>query len=109
MNWNFAGDDWHCPSAEVDLKQGGKFSSRMEAKDGSFGFDFWGIYDEIIPQEKIKYTMGDGRKAVVRFTEVNGNTLVEIDFEPENMNPEEMQQEGWQAILNHFKEYAESK
>ncbi len=107
VNWNFAGDDWHCPKAEVDLKIGGRFSFRMEAKDGSFGFDFWGVYDEIIPQEKIRYTIGDGRKAEVRFTERNEDTAVEIDFEPEKTNPEDMQQQGWQAILNHFKEYAE--
>lgn len=106
--WNFASDDWHCPRAENDLKIGGKFNSRMEAKDGSFGFDFWGIYDEIVEHKKIVYTMGDGRKAITTFEDQNNKTKVTTLFEPENENPVEMQKGGWQAILNNFKKYVEA-
>ena len=106
--WNFASDDWHCPRAENDLKIGGKFNSRMEAKDGSFGFDFWGIYDEIVEHQKIVYTMGDGRKAITTFEDQNNKTKVTTLFEPEKENPAEMQREGWQAILNNFKKYVEA-
>lgn len=106
--WNSASDDWHTPKAENDLRTGGTFSSRMEAKDGSFGFDFGGVYDEVITHQLIAYTMGDGRTVKVSFT-ANGNEtrLTEI-FDAENQNPVEMQQAGWQAILNNFKKYAEA-
>ena len=106
--WNFASDDWHCPTAENDLKVGGKLRSRMEAKDGSFGFDFEAIYDEIIDQKKITYTMTDGRKATTDFENLDGKTKVTTTFDAENENPVEMQKEGWQAILNNFKKYVES-
>lgn len=106
-NWNFASDDWHCPNAENNLKVGGKFSSRMEAKDGSFGFDFWGIYDEIIDLKKIAYTMGDGRKAITIFEDQGNKTKITTTFDAENENPVEMQRAGWQAILSNFKEYVE--
>lgn len=106
--WNFASDDWQCPKAENDLKVGGKYSARMEAKDGSFGFDFEAIYDEIIDQKKIAYTMPDGRKAVTNFENMGEQTKVTTVFDAENQNPVEMQKSGWQAILNNFKKYTES-
>lgn len=105
--WNFASDDWHCPKAENDLKAGGKLRSRMEAKDGSMGFDFEAIYDEVIPQQKVSYTMGDGRQATTIFEAKEGRTKVSTSFDPETMNSPEMQQAGWQAILDNFKKYAE--
>lgn len=107
VNWNTASDDWHTTKAENDLVIGGKFSSRMEAKDGSFGFDFWGIYTNIITNELIEYTMGDDRKASVKFNTNNGITTITTLFEAENENPIEMQQFGWQSILDNFKKYAE--
>lgn len=107
VKWNSASVDWHTTKAENDLIIGGKFSSRMEAKDGSFGFDFWGIYTNIIPHELIEYTMGDDRKAKVLFSTENGKTTIITTFEAEDENPVEMQQFGWQAILNNFKKYAE--
>lgn len=106
--WNNASPDWHTPRAENDLRPGGKFLSRMEAKDGSFGFDFWGVYDEVIKNEKIAYTMGDGRKAKIIFSNNGKETKITESFEPENENPAEMQRGGWQAILNNFKKYAEA-
>lgn len=105
--WNFATPEWHCPSASNDLQVGGKCVARMEAKDGSFGFDFEYIYDEIIENQKIAYTMGDGRKAVVTFQGDETQTAVEIAFDAENQNPEDLQKNGWQAILNNFKAYVE--
>lgn len=106
--WNFASPDWHCPSAKNDLRAGGKYSARMEAKDGSFGFDFEAIYDEVVPQKKITYTMGDGRKATTIFENTGGKTKVDITFDAEDQNPIEMQRGGWSAILENFKKYAES-
>jgi len=107
--WTTASDDWHTPSAENDLRVGGKFNTRMEAKDGSFGFDFAGIYDEVKTHEIIAYTLGDGRKVKVTFTpEANGTKVVE-SFDPESENPVEMQKTGWQSILDNFKKYTESK
>lgn len=108
MKWNTASPDWHTTKSEVDLKPGGKFSSRMEAKDGSFGFDFAGVYDTIKTNEQIDYTMGDGRKVNNVFSSQSGNTKVTVTFDAENENPIEMQQGGWQAILNSFKAYAEN-
>lgn len=106
--WNFASDDWHCPSASNDLRAGGVYTARMEAKDGSFGFDFGATYDEVIPNEKLAYTIGDGRKVTVQFTEDGNETVVTITFEAENQNSVELQRNGWQAILNNFKKYTES-
>src|SRR3989337_2561087 len=106
--WNFAVDDWQCPKAENDLRVGGKYFARMEAKDGSFGFDFEAIYDEVTDQKKITYTMGDGRQATTTFEDLNGTTNVTTSFEAENENDPEMQRAGWQAILDNFKKYAES-
>ena len=107
--WNYASPDWHCPKAENDLRVGGTFISRMEAKDGSFGFDFEGMYDEVNAPENLTYSMSDNRKVSVHFEAVGDKTRVTITFDPENENPEEMQREGWQAILNNFKKYAESQ
>lgn len=106
--WSNASDDWHTPTAENDLRTGGKFSSRMEAKDGSMGFDFGGVYDEVRNNEYIAYTMGDGRKVNVTFAPQGNSTKITESFEAESMNPVEMQQAGWQAILNNFKKYTES-
>ncbi len=108
VKWNNASDDWHTPSAENDLRPGGKFSYRMEAKDGSFGFDFAGIYDDVVEHERIGYTLGDGRKVEVLFAPDGNSTLVKETFEAENVNPIEMQRGGWQAILDSFKKYAEA-
>lgn len=106
--WNSASEDWHTPHAENDLRTGGKFSSRMEAKDGSMGFDFGGTYDEVIEHQKIAYTMGDGRQVEVFFEARDGQTKVTESFDPETENPEDMQRQGWQAILDHFKKYTEA-
>ena len=108
MVWNAASDDWHTPSATNDLRTGGKFTSRMEAKDGSFGFDFEGIYDEVINMELIKYSMADGRKVQVDFIKEGNNTQIIEKFDPESVNPIDMQKTGWQAILNNFKKYTEA-
>jgi uncharacterized protein YndB with AHSA1/START domain len=107
--WSFASNDWHTPRAENDLRTGGKFSSRMEARDGSMGFDFWGVYDEVTPHKYIEYTMGDGRKVKVHFDPKDGGTHVTEHFEAEDTNPHEMQQGGWQAILDNFKKYSEAQ
>lgn len=107
--WNNASLDWHTPRAENDLRVGGKFLSRMEAKDGSAGFDFWGIYGEVEVNKLIKYTMGDGRKVEVVFAGDDEQTKVIINFEAENENSVEMQRGGWQAILDNFKKYVETK
>jgi len=106
--WNSASDDWHTPRAENDLRVGGKYSSRMEAKDGSMGFDFWGIYDEVKTNELIANTMGDGRKMSVHFKRAGDTTMITETFEAETMNSIEMQKGGWQAILDNFKKYTES-
>jgi predicted 3-demethylubiquinone-9 3-methyltransferase (glyoxalase superfamily)/uncharacterized protein YndB with AHSA1/START domain len=108
MQWNNASPDWHTPRAENDLRTGGSFSSRMEAKDGSFGFDFGGVYDQVIENQRIDYTMDDGRKVWVHFTEVDGATHVLESFEAESENPAELQRQGWQAILDNFRQYVES-
>lgn len=109
VNWNHASDDWHTPHAENDLKPGGKFTYRMEARDGSFGFDFWGIYDQVTENQRIEITLGDERKMQVIFSEVAGGTHVIEVFEAEDTNPVELQKGGWQAILDNFKKYVEGK
>lgn len=106
--WNNASDDWHTPHAENDLRVGGKFLSRMEAKDGSFGFDFIGLYEEVEENKSIVYTMEDGRKVAIAFISEGGSTEVTESFEAEEINSIELQQAGWQAILNNFKKYVES-
>lgn len=105
--WNFASLDWHSPTATNDLQQGGKFSYRMEAKDGSEGFDFEGQYEEVVENKLIKYRLGDGREVEVVFKPVDNATYIEETFEAESENSEEMQRQGWQAILENFRKYAE--
>ncbi len=105
--WNTPSEDWHTPHAENDLRVGGRFVSRMEAKDGSFGFDFKGTYNEVIPEKRIVYTMEDGRMAEIDFKEQHGETEIVTSFDPETENPVDMQRDGWQAILDNFKRYAE--
>lgn len=107
IHWNHASDDWHTPAAENDLRMGGKFSYRMEAKDGSFGFDFWGNYTNIENHRFIGITLGDGRKVELRFSVEGNKTKIIESFEPEDTNPFEMQKSGWQAILDNFRKYAE--
>jgi len=107
--WNSASEDWHTPSATNDLRTGGKFSSRMESRDGSMGFDFEGIYDDVKTHEHIAYTMADGRKVNVEFSSDGNQTHVKETFDPENTHSHEMQRAGWQAILDNFKKYTEGK
>lgn len=104
--WNFADPSWHCPHAENEMKVGGKYLARMEAKDGSFGFDFEAIYTEINPGKNFKYAFGD-RNAEVSFMSKDSHTEITVSFDPETENPIEMQRGGWQAILNNFKTYTE--
>lgn len=106
--WNAASDDWHTTQASVDLRVGGAFSSRMEAKDGSFGFDFAGIYTKLIPNELLEFTFGD-RAAKVEFLNGENGVLVRETFDAETEHPIEMQRQGWQAILNNFAKHVESK
>ncbi len=107
IHWNFADPSWHCPSAENDMQVGGKYKARMEAKDGSFGFDFETIYTEIEEGNQFSNEFG-GRTATVKFIDLENKTEVVVTFEPENKNPIEMQRGGWQAILNNFKIYTET-
>jgi uncharacterized protein YndB with AHSA1/START domain len=100
--WNAASDDWHTTSSTVDLREGGKFSARMEAKDGSAGFDFEGTYTKITPQRLIEYRMDDGREVRVQFSEAPGGIRVRETFDAETENDPELQREGWQAILDNF-------
>lgn len=106
--WNNASDDWHSPSATNDLRTGGSFTTRMEAKDGSFGFDFGGVYDEVTTHQVIAYTMGDGRKVKVSFSSQGNDTNVVETFDAENTHSIEMQRTGWQSILDNFKKYVEN-
>lgn len=108
VKWNTASSEWHTPRAENDLRVGGQFLYRMEAKDGSFGFDFNGIYDEVVPLKRIAYTMEDGRRAITDFQENGEIVEVIIVFDAEAQNPIDMQRDGWQAILNNFKNYTEN-
>jgi uncharacterized protein YndB with AHSA1/START domain len=107
-NWCAASDDWHAPKADNDLRTGGTFSTRMEAKDGSFGFDFGGVYDNVKKNELIEYTMGDGRTVHVTFSPSGDQTKIVETFDAETTNSVEMQRGGWQAILDNFKKYTES-
>lgn len=107
--WNAASDDWHTTEATNDVQAGGRFSSHMAAKDGSVGFDFSGVYLEAILYEKLAYTIDDGRHVTILFTANGDETEVVETFEAESMNPPEMQQAGWQAILDRFKAYAEQQ
>lgn len=108
VNWNFASDDWHCPSAVNDIRAGGSFSWRMEAKDGSMSFDFEGTYTQVELHERIEYELGDGRTVEITFASTEQGVLVTEIFEAEDENPAEMQKQGWQAILGNFKKLVES-
>ena len=106
--WNAASDDWHTTQSSVDLREGGAFSSRMEAKDGSFGFDFAGIYTKVVPNELLEFTFGD-RAAKVEFLNGENGVMVRETFDAETEHPIEMQRQGWQAILNNFAKHVEAK
>jgi uncharacterized protein YndB with AHSA1/START domain len=107
--WNAASDDWHTTRAAVDLREGGTFSARMEARDGSAGFDFEGTYTRVVPRELIEYEMSDGREVRVEFAEVPGGVRVRETFDAEDENPAEMQRAGWQAILDRFARHVEAQ
>lgn len=106
--WNHASDDWHCPKATNDLKVGGKFNYTMASKDGTMSFDFEGEYSKVENHTRIEYHIVDGRKVIIDFDEVENGVQITESFEPENVHPEEMQQQGWQSILNNFKKYCEN-
>jgi len=108
VKWNAASDNWHTTKAENDLKVGGHFSNRMEAKDGSFSFDFGGVYTEVIENEKISYSLEDARTVDIHFTNLGDSTKIVEIFEAETTNSLEMQKAGWQAILDNFKRYTET-
>ena len=108
MKWNNASPDWHTPSAKNDLRQGGKFIARMEARDGSMGFDFGGTYSEVILHKHISFTLEDNRKVTVIFSSLANSTRVVESFEAESTNSEELQRTGWQSILDNFKKYVEN-
>ncbi len=105
--WNFAHPSWHCPSATNDMKIGGRYIARMEAKDGSFGFDFDATYTEINEGNSFTYVFG-GRSATITLVHQDGQTTVTIIFDPETENPIDLQKQGWQAILDNFKQYTEA-
>ena len=107
--WNAAQDDWHTTRSTVDLREGGKFLSRMEAKDGSTGFDFEGTYTRVVPHKIIEYRMSDGREVNVEFIERGGGVVVKESFDPDSEYPFEAQRAGWQAILDNFGRYVEAK
>lgn len=107
--WNSAQDDWHTTRSTVDLREGGKFQARMEAKDGSMGFDFEGTYTRVEPHKIIEYRMSDGREVTNEFVEQADGVLVKTTFDAETENPPEMQREGWQAIQDNFGRYVEAK
>jgi uncharacterized protein YndB with AHSA1/START domain len=107
--WNAASDDWHNTASAVDLREGGKFSARMEAKDGSVGFDFEGTYTRVVPRELIEYTMSDGRKVAVQFSTAGDDVVLKETFDAESENTPELQREGWQAILDSFKSHVEAR
>ena len=108
VKWNSPSPEWHTPKATQDVKPGGKFTFRMEARDGSAGFDFGGVYDVVTPHEYMEYTLGDNRKVKVSFNSNGNETHIIQAFEAETENSIEQQRQGWQAILNNFKEYTES-
>jgi len=107
VNWNFADPSWHCPKAENDMQIGGKYKARMEAKDGSFGFDFETTYTKIIDGKEFTQEFG-GRTSNVKFIDLENQTEVIVTFDPEKENPIEMQKNGWQSILDNFKKYVET-
>ena len=105
--WNQASDDWHTPSATQDLRKGGRFTSRMESRDGKFGFDFGGVYDAVEPYRMIEYTIDDGRKVSILFEGVHVGSRITETFEAESENSIELQRAGWQAIMDSYKRYVE--
>ncbi len=107
--WNFANDDWFCPSASADLRVGGNYKARMEAKDGSFGFDFEAVYEEVDPLKAVTLAMSDGRRARTTFEPTGSGTKVTTHFDAEGQNPIEMQRDGWQAILENFRRHVERR
>ncbi len=107
--WNTAQEDWHTTRSEVDLREGGQFLSRMEAKDGSVGFDFEGTYTRLVPQQTIEYRMSDGREVSVEFEKRDGGVLMRETFDAETENPPEVQRSGWQAIMDNFRRHVEAK
>lgn len=107
QSWAFASDDWEAPEAFNDLREGGTFKTRMQAKDGSAGFDFSGSYTAVKMHERIEYDMGDGRHVKIEFANTPFGVRVTETFDPENENSEERQRFGWQAILDNFKKYVE--
>jgi uncharacterized protein YndB with AHSA1/START domain len=107
--WNAASEDWHTPQAKVDLREGGKFSARMEAKDGSEGFDFEGTYTRVMPRKLIEYRMSDGRDVRVEFKQDAGSVIVTETFDAETENAPELQRQGWQAILDNFARHVEGE
>jgi uncharacterized protein YndB with AHSA1/START domain len=107
INWNFAMPEWHCPSATNQLEVGGEFHYTMAARDNSMSFDFWGTYQKIEKEKNIEILLGDGRSMLVTFEMTDATTIITEKFEPENENPVEMQQTGWQMILDNFKSYVE--
>lgn len=109
MQWNSADESWHTPRSEVDLREGGTFVSRMEARDGSEGFDFEGTYTRVVPQEAIEYRMSDGREVAIEFIEEDGGVRVRETFDAENEFPHEFQRQGWQSILDNFARYVEAR
>jgi uncharacterized protein YndB with AHSA1/START domain len=109
QQWNAPQDDWHTTKSAVDLREGGKFAARMEAKDGSEGFDFEGVYTRIVPKKAIEFRMSDGREVQIEFAERPGGVQVKETFDTENENTPEVQRQGWQAILDNFGQYVEAK
>jgi uncharacterized protein YndB with AHSA1/START domain len=109
VHWNNASEEWYTPRAENNLRKGGNFNYRMEALDGSMGFDFWGIYDKVLTMKQIEYTLGDDRKVRINFSTLGKETEVVETFEAEDQNSVELQRTGWQSILDNFKKYAEAE
>ncbi|MES2329622.1 MAG: SRPBCC domain-containing protein [Bacteroidota bacterium] len=108
VQWAFASDDWHAPYADNDVRVDGTFKTTMAAKDGSFSFDFGGVYTKVEPNKTLEYTIGDGRKVWINFYSENGQTKIVEAFEAENMNSIEMQKGGWQAIMENFRKHVEA-
>jgi uncharacterized protein YndB with AHSA1/START domain len=107
IHWNFASPDWHCPEASSDLTPGGRFSYRMASRDEQYAFDFSGQFTHVEPNSRISFTLDDGRQVHISFEQRGDDTHVLQEFEPENMNPQELQRDGWQAIMNNYKQYTE--
>ncbi len=107
LHWNFASADWHCPAATNDLRTGGRFSYTMAAKDGSASFEFCGVYGKVVPGQLLAFTLEDGRTVTVSFEPADLGTRISESFEPEHVNPVDLQQAGWQAILDNFRAYVE--